>query len=181
MVLRTATLEDVPELGRLIESSARELGRLDYTIEQIEAALGTVWGVDSQLIRDQTYFAVDENQRIIGCGGWSRRKALFGADALTRGEAELLDVSRDAARIRAFFVHPEYVRRGIGARLLERCEAEASAAGFGATELVATLGGERLYTRFGYQSLGAREYPLGRGKTITFVPMRKEPLVDGPL
>src|SRR5690242_14145614 len=98
MTIRPATLEDVAELQSLIASSARELGRCDYTAEQIEAALGSAWGVDTQLIRDGTYFVVVNNNALIACGGWSKRKALFGADSLTRGEPQLLDPKRDAAR-----------------------------------------------------------------------------------
>jgi GNAT superfamily N-acetyltransferase len=176
LTIRLASSDDVEELQRLIAASARELGRGDYTSEQIEAALGSAWGVDTQLIRDQTYFVIMENGAIVACGGWSKRKALFGADSRTRAEPELLDPSRDAARIRAFFVHPLWARRGIGSLLLKECESEARAAGFHSAELAATLPGQRLYERFGYQSMGAREYPLRDELTITFVPMRKEQL-----
>ena len=176
LTIRAATFNDVEELQRLIATSARELGRDDYTSDQIEAALGSAWGVDTQLIRDQTYFVVVENGVIVACGGWSKRKALFGADSRARAEPELLDPSREAARIRAFFVHPDWVRRGIGTLLLKKCESEAEAAGFHSAELVATLPGQRLYERFGYRSMGAQEYPLRNELTITFVPMRKEEL-----
>ena len=172
--LRWATLEDVPELQRLIAQSVRELARNDYTAEQIEGALGSAWGVDTQLVRDKTYLVVLESGVIIACGGWSKRKALFGADALACGEPELLDAARDSARIRAFFVHPAWARRGIGTLLLRECEAEARAAGFRSLELVATLPGQRLYERFGFRSMGARDYPLREGLTITFVSMRKD-------
>ena len=174
--LRLATLDDVPELSRLIACSARELGKADYTSEQIEAALGSAWGVDTQLIRDGTYFVVLEADQIIACGGWSRRKALFGGDALTRAEPELLNPTIDPARIRAFFVHPWWSRHGLGTLLLAECEAAAKAAGFQSAELVATLPGERLYEKFGYRSLGAKEYPLREEVTIRFVGMRKDRL-----
>jgi GNAT superfamily N-acetyltransferase len=174
--LRLATLDDVPELSRLIACSARELGKTDYTSEQIEAALGSAWGVDTQLIRDETYFVVIESDQIIACGGWSKRKALFGGDTLTHAEPELLNPTIDPARIRAFFVHPWWARHGLGTLLLAQCQSAAKAAGFYSAELVATLPGERLYQRFGYRSLGQREYPLRDGLTITFVPMRKDQL-----
>jgi N-acetylglutamate synthase-like GNAT family acetyltransferase len=174
--LRRATLDDVPELARLIAWSARELGRTDYTSEQIEAALGSAWGVDTQLIRDGTSFAIIERGQIIACGGWSKRKALFGADALSSTEPQLLNPQTDAARIRAFFVHPQWSRRGLGSLLLDQCESEARRSSFQCAELVATLPGERLYQRFGYRSLAAYEYPLRQGLTITFVPMRKDRL-----
>ncbi len=171
--LREASLADIPELERLIAASARVLAFADYTEAQIEAAIGTAWGVDSQLIRDGTYFVVPAGDILVACGGWSWRRTLFGGDAQAGREGDALDPAREAARIRAFFVHPEWARRGLGRAILERCEHEARAHGFRAAELVATLPGERLYRTFGYTSLGPAEYPLPGGLTITFVPMRK--------
>src|SRR5215216_2638357 len=98
-VLRAATLSDIPILTRVIAESARGLGRADYTEQQIEAALGTAWGVDSELIRDGTYFVVEADGEIAACGGWSRRRTLFGADAGPGRESDLLDPAREAARI----------------------------------------------------------------------------------
>src|SRR6478672_11743816 len=103
LLIRHATAVDLADLQQLIALSARELSRADYTSEQIEAALGSAWGVDTQLIRDQTYFVVLDENFLVACGGWSKRKALFGADSVTRLEPEFLNPSRDAARIRAFF------------------------------------------------------------------------------
>ena len=174
MTIRPATLADIPTLEELIAASARALARNDYTTEQIEGALGSAWGVDTQLIRDETYFAVLEGSSVIACGGWSKRQALFGADRLAGAEPALLDPAKDAARIRAFFVHPDWARRGIGRTLLARCEAEARAAGFRSAELVATLPGQRLYERHGYKADERRNYPLPTGGEIAFVPMRKE-------
>lgn len=171
--LRAARVEEVAMLQELIEMSARALGRKDYSGEQIEAALKGAWGVDSQLIRDGTYFAVEVEGRLAGCGGWSRRKTLFGGDAHAAREAELLDPAKDAARIRAFFVHPDFARRGIGRMLLERCEAEARREGFQAAELVATLPGVRLYVACGYEEVERREYELPGGVEIEFVTMRR--------
>ena len=171
--LRQATLEDIPVLERLIADSARGLSRHDYTQAQIEAAVGTAWGVDSALIRDGTYFVVEAGTQIVACGGWSRRKTLFGGDQQAGRQSELLDPARDSARIRAFFVHPDWARRGIGRALLERCEAEALACGFRSAELLATLPGHRLYGAFGYVGDDAAEYPLPGDLTIQFVPMRK--------
>ena len=171
--LRPATLADVPALERLIGVSARALCRDDYTAAQIEAAIGTAWGVDRELIHDATYFVVDAEDVIVACGGWSRRRTLFGGDAQPGRQSEILDPERDAARIRAFFVHPDWARRGLGMALLERCEAEARASGFTAAELVATLPGQHLYRTFGYVGEERVEYPLADGLTIAFVPMRK--------
>jgi GNAT superfamily N-acetyltransferase len=172
--IRPATVGDVPALERLIADSSRALSREDYSPEQIEAALGSAWGVDTQLIADGTYFVVECGGMIAGCGGWSRRKTLFGSDARKDREPDLLDPARDAAKIRAFFVHPEWARKGIGRALLDRCEAEAAAAGFHASELMATLPGRRLYQACGYRAGDPIQYPLRAGLTIEFVPMRKE-------
>jgi N-acetylglutamate synthase-like GNAT family acetyltransferase len=173
LIIRNATIEDVDALRELIEASARELGKRDYTPEQIEAALKGAWGVDTQLIRDKTYFVVEADKKLAGCGGWSRRKTLFGSDARAGREPELLEPHKDAARIRAFFVHPDFARRGIGRKLLERCEAEAKKEGFTRAELAATLPGVRLYEACGYEKVERMEYPLGEGVTIDFVTMRK--------
>jgi GNAT superfamily N-acetyltransferase len=174
--LRKATLDDIPVLEGLIARSARELSRDDYSDAQIEAALGTAWGVDTELIRDETYFVAEAAGEIVACGGWSRRKTLFGADAHADRKSDVLDAARDSARIRAFFVRPDWARRGIGRALLARCEAEARAHGFRSAELVATLPGQRLYALSGYAGGERVEYPLGTGLTIEFVPMKKDPI-----
>ena len=174
--LRKATPEDVPVLERLIAESGRVLSRGDYTNEQIEAALRAAWGVDSELIRDGTYFVAEAEGAIVACGGWSRRGTLFGGDAQPGRHSALLDPATDAARIRAFFVRPDWARRGIARAILARCEAEARAQGFHAAELVATLPGERLYRALGYAGDRRVSYPLPDGLTIDFVPMRKDPL-----
>jgi GNAT superfamily N-acetyltransferase len=166
-------LDDVPALEALIAASARAFGRADYTDAQIDAALGTAWGVDTELVRDGTYFVVEVDGAIVACGGWSRRRTLFGADAQPGRESALLDPTVDAARIRAFFVHPAHGRRGIGRALLEHCEHAARREGFRAAELMATLPGQRLYGAFGYASGNPMEHPLPGGLTIRFVPMRK--------
>ena len=129
--------------------------------------------MDSELIRDGTYFVAEADSRIVGCGGWSRRRTLFGGDAQPGRRSELLDPARDSARIRAFFVHLNWARRGIGRAILEKCEAEARANGFRSTELLATLPGERFYRALGYTGDERAEYPLPDGVTIDFIPMRK--------
>jgi GNAT superfamily N-acetyltransferase len=174
--IRTATLADVPSIEALVAVSARELGADDYTAEQIDAALLGAWGVDTELIRDGTYFVGHARHEIAICGGWSRRATAFGGDAYERRESRLLDPEREAARIRAFFVHPHWARQGLGSRLLALCEREARAAGFSKAELVSTLPGERLYARHGYVSAGRRTYALPGGATIEFIPMRKSSL-----
>src|SRR5580698_5267667 len=137
--LRKATHDDRPALQVLIARSARELGAGDYRPEQIEGALLGAFGVDTQLIDDGTYFVVESEGVLVGCGGWSRRRTLFGGDAHSERNAQELDPNVDAAKIRAFFVDPDHARRGIGKTLLEHCETEARAQGFTRFELMGTL------------------------------------------
>ena len=171
--LRKARLDDAPVLDRLIGESVRGLSRGDYTDAKIEAALGTAFGLDSELIRDGTYFVAEVATDIVACGGWSRRKTLFGGDQQARRESGLLDPIRDSARIRAFFVRPDRARCGIGSALIERCESEALACGFRSVELMATRPGHRLCRAFGYVGDERIEYSLPAGITIEFIPTRK--------
>lgn len=171
--IRNATLADKPVLEALIARSARELSKGDYTSEQVEGALRGAFGVDTQLIADGTYFVVESDGKIAGCGGWSKRRTLFGSDARTERDATLLDPRRDAAKIRAFFVDPDYARRGIGRAILEHCESAARVHGFSKFELMATLPGVRLYREYGYVGERKIEYPVGDGVMIEFVPMTK--------
>ncbi len=171
--IRPAQLADIPILENVIAASARGLGSPHYTPEQVEAALGTAWGVDSQLILDGTYFAVESNDGVLACGGWSRRGTYFGSDRQANRDPALLDPAKDAARIRAFFVLPEWSRRGIGRAVLARCEAAAKAEGFLRAELVATLPGHRLYRQCGYEGDETVRHVLPGGMLIDFIPMRK--------
>jgi GNAT superfamily N-acetyltransferase len=172
--LRLATVADGPTLRDLIARSIRALGADDYTPEQIEAALLGAFGVDSALVRDQTYFVIETRSGdIVGCGGWSRRKTLFGSDTRESRDDSWLDPAVDAARIRAFFIDSRHARRGLGRMLLERCEAEAAGAGFTEFALMATLPGKRLYEVCGYVGDQRIEHPLPGGLSITFVPVTK--------
>jgi len=173
--IRPATLADRPALEVLIARSARELSTDDYTPEQIEGALRGAFGVDTQLILDGSYFVADAAGKLIGCGGWSRRRTLFGGDANTDRDADELDPRVDAAKIRAFFVDPDHARQGIGQALLERCEAEAKARGFSRFELMATLPGVKLYAANGYVTGERVRYQLYPGVDlwIEFLPMSK--------
>jgi GNAT superfamily N-acetyltransferase len=170
---RKAVLADIATLQALIADSAWGLSRADYSDAQIEAALQSAWGVDSQLIRDRTYWVAECGANLVACGGWGWRRTLFGGDAQAGRDCEALDPTRDAARIRAFFVHPAWARRGLGSQMLAQCERDARADGFRSLELVATLPGERFYRVRGYVSQGAREFTLPQNQTMTFVPMRK--------
>jgi GNAT superfamily N-acetyltransferase len=173
LTIRKARLDERATLEALIAVSARELSKGDYSDAQLDRAIGTVFGVDTELIEDGTYLVAEVEGRLAGCGGWSRRKTLFGADALPGRSSELLDPSRDAAKIRAFFVHPDYARRGVGRAILEACEQAARGAGFKALELMATLPGERLYRTLGFEGDPPVDYDLGAELMIRFVPMRK--------
>lgn len=172
--LRLATLEDIEGLKQLIAVSAHGLNSEHYTPEQVESILKYVYGVDTQLILDQTYFVVLNGETPIGCGGWSRRKTLYGGDQhKTDATDNLLDPAIDAARIRAFFVHPNWARRGIGSQLMQACEDAARAAGFRAMELMATLTGELLYARFGFQAVEAVDVSLPDGNIMKVRRMTK--------
>ena len=164
---------DLPALGPLIAASARELSRDDYTPEQVEGALAGAFGTDTQLIRDGSYFVIEVDGELAGCGGWSRRRTLFGGDRRVDRDGTELDPAKDAAKIRAFFIHPDYARRGLGSLMLEHCEQDAMAHGFTRFELMGTLPGARLYAARGYQASEPIEWPLGNGLVIPFVPMRK--------
>jgi GNAT superfamily N-acetyltransferase len=172
--LRAATDADIPVIAALIETSVRGLQAEDYSVEQMNGAIGTVFGVDSQLIADGTYFVVETESGVLaGCGGWSKRATLFGADAAAVRENKLLDPRVDAARIRAFFVHPDWARQGIGSLLLEACEQAAVEGGFARLELGATLTGERLYSARGYCAVERIEVPLVNGATLPVIRMTK--------
>jgi len=172
-VLRTATTADVPALRELIARSARGLSTADYREAQVEGALQGAFGVDSQLLLDQTYFAVERDGVLVGCGGWSYRATLFGGDARAGRSNDRLDPATQPAKIRAFFVDPAHARQGIGSLLLTRCEREAKAAGFSRVELMATLPGVKLYRARGYVGRPMVHYDVGLGESIEFVPMQK--------
>ncbi len=176
--IRKATPADVPALGQLIDASVRGLQAEDYTPTQIESALATVFGVDSQLIADGTYFIAEAKRHdgttLAGCGGWSKRKTLYGSDHWTRREDELLNPRVDAAKIRAFFVHPSWARRGVGSLILKACEDAAAAAGFKQCEMGATLTGVKLFGAKGYVALESISVPLNNGEGLPVVRMAKQ-------
>jgi GNAT superfamily N-acetyltransferase len=174
-VVRLATEQDVPTLKQLIPTSVRALSAGYYTDRQIESALIHIFGVDSQLIADGTYFAVEveADGRIVGCGGWSKRKTLYGGDQMKGGVDDLLDPTHDAARIRAFFVDPAWARRGVGRRIIEACEAAARQAGFRQMELGATLPGEPLYAAMGYAVTDRFDIAMPDGEVLPAAHMAK--------
>ena len=205
-LLRPATSADIPRLREIIHASVRTLQAADYTPAQLEGALESVYGVDTQLIADGTYFAVEvpaedpENSpesvgarhgvpaettsqsfhpratppTIIACGGWSKRKTLYGGDQFAQREDSLLDPARDAAKIRAFFVHPQWARRGLGTLILAACEDAARAAGFTRLEMGSTLTGVPFYRAHGYTAQESLQVPLSNGETLAILRMAKE-------
>jgi GNAT superfamily N-acetyltransferase len=175
---RVAHEDDISALHSLIEASVRGLQAGDYTPAQIEGALGTVLGLDTQLIRDQTYFVVEADCAdgaitLAGCGGWSKRKTLFGSDGASIREPELLDPQTDAAKVRAIFVHPDFARRGLGSLILAHVEAAAHAAGFTHFEMGSTLTGVPLYRLKGYVEVECIAVPLRNGEALPVVRMVK--------
>ena len=177
--IRRAASADTPRLRELIEASVRKLQAEDYSKEQMEGALESVFGVDSQLIEDGTYFVAEarnsaaDSWEIAGCGGWSKRRTLFGGDAWTGREDSLLDPRTDAAKIRAFFVHPHWARKGVGGRILAACEDAAKAAGFARYEMGATLTGAKLFGARGYLEIDRIQVPLKNGATLPVIRMEK--------
>jgi GNAT superfamily N-acetyltransferase len=189
--IRVAVPADVPAMRDLIKLSVRRLQSEDYSPEQMEAALRTVFGVDSQLIADGTYLAAEvfpvrntscsagdqirgDAPILVGCGGWSKRKTLYGGDRWRERQDDLLDPGCDAAKIRAFFIHPDWARHGFGTKVLDACEAAARAAGFTRFEMGATLTGAKLFGRRGYVPVQKIEVPLENGIALPIIHMSKE-------
>lgn len=168
--LRAAAPSDVGALNVLIRESVLGLSQSDYSPEQLESALAHLFGIDTRLIDDGTYYVIEEDGRAIACGGWSRRRTLFGGDQYAARSDDDLDPATDAARIRAFFVRPDCARRGVASRLLDECARAARAAGFRRLELMSTLPGKPFYTRRGFRALedvalelpGGVRFPLTR-------------------
>jgi GNAT superfamily N-acetyltransferase len=167
-------MDDRERIKQLIADSARHLSRAHYNNTQIEAAIVTVFGVDTTLIEDGTYFVAEMDSALAGCGGWSKRKTLFGGDQYTSRDVGYIDPKSDPAKIRAFFVHPDFARRGVARAILSRCEAEARDQGFRALELAATLPGIEFYKSCGFSETGNFDLDLGDGVMLELVPMRKE-------
>ena len=173
MHLRVATSADVPALRALIEASARGLSAGFYTPAQVEAALAHVFGVDTQLIADGTYFVVEAPGGPAAAGGWSARRTLYGGDQMKGGSDPRLDPAAEPARIRAFFVHPRWARRGLARRLYADCARAAWDAGFRELELMATRPGEPLYTALGFAVVERVTVALPGAVEVPFARMRR--------
>jgi GNAT superfamily N-acetyltransferase len=197
-LVRLARDDDVAGIEELIPLSVRELKGSHYSTAQVEAALGSVFGVDRQLISDGTYYVIEKapgdgrvsagvaaagkpplpvhgaTPVIVGCGGWSKRQTLFGSDHQTNRDDAELNPAEDSARIRAFFVHPGWARRGLGRAILNQCEKGIRAAGFKSIELAATLPGVPFYSACGYVCGERSDVPLKNGLSLAIVRMTKQ-------
>jgi GNAT superfamily N-acetyltransferase len=179
--IRPAVSADIPVLRDLIDASVRRLQSGDYSPKQIDSALRTVFGVDTQLVNDGTYLLVEaviagsqKKPVIVACGGWSKRKTLYGGDRWRDRQDDMLDPATDAAKIRAFFIHPDWARQGIGTLLLDACESAARAAGFTRFEMGATLTGAKLFEKRGYFAMERVEVPLEGDITLPIIHMVKD-------
>lgn len=172
--IRVAQIDELQTLENLIPDSVRALSKEFYSEAQIEGGIQEIFGVDTQLIHDGTYYVVEVDGHVAACGGWSKRKTTYGADKMKQAADNLLDPQKDPARVRAFFVDPKWARRGIGKGLLERCIKDAKAAGFTAIFLVATLPGEQLYKRYGFEVIRRHDHQLSSGLDFPIVDMQKK-------
>lgn len=177
-LLRLATVADLPALERLIGDSVRGLSRPYYDERQIESGLRYVFGPDTRIIADGSYFVADAGGTIVAAGGWSRRRTLYGGDQMKGAADPPLDPAVDAARIRAFFVHPRHARRGLARALFAACARDAWAAGFRGLELMATAPGEPFYAALGFAVVERVAVPLPGGVVVPFARMTR-PLAPG--
>ncbi len=172
--VRLAVEQDKPALNALIQASGIGLSAGFYSDEQAAAITRDVFGVDSALVADGTYFAIEADGIIVACGGWSKRATDFGGDQAKSGTDRPLDPATEPARIRAFFVDPALPRRGLGSMLMAHCTAAALANGFKALELVSTMPGVPLYLRHGFRPLDDITLSLSGGVSVRLTRMRKE-------
>ena len=172
-LLRPVREADLAALRALIERSAASLSVGFYTQQQTESVTREVFGVDSQLVADGTYYAIETEGAIVACGGWGKRSTSFGGDQAKSAPERLLDPATEAAKIRAFFVDPAWARRGLGSMLMTHCAAQAAAAGFGMLELVSTMPGVPLYRALGFAEVEPFDLLLSRGVRVPVVRMRR--------
>lgn len=172
-MIRKAVRADLPEIERVMRASMADLGANFYDAQQTASAVQYIAIADVQLVDDDTYFVIEEDGRVIACGGWSARTKLFSGPSSQMTEAGLLDPVKDAGRIRAMFVDPAHARRGLGRRILEASEADAARAGFRTFELMATLPGVPLYRACGYEEIERATIELPDGVQLDCIRMRR--------
>jgi GNAT superfamily N-acetyltransferase len=175
-LIRQAKHADESEMRHLIERSIRVLQKTDYTSQQMDGALGHTLGLDTQLVNDGTYFVampISHPELIVGCGGWSFRKTLYGSNHVPSRDNTLLDPATEPAKIRAIFVHPDWARQGLGTLLLKHSEDAARQAGFRTMEMGSTLTGVPLYLLNGYMKREAVDIPLPNGESLPIIHMVK--------
>ena len=165
-------MADLAELKALMAMAIRHLVGAYLDAVRVEASF-EIMGVDTQLIEDGTYFVIESEGRIAGCGGWSRRATLFGGDHSAGRDARLLDPESEPARVRGMYTHPDFARRGIGWLVLSLCETAAAREGFRSLELVATVAGEPLYSAYGFSVIERIEVPTSKAVTIPCARMSK--------
>jgi GNAT superfamily N-acetyltransferase len=173
VILRSASDRDVARLRQLISDSAQGLSTGYYSTAQITACITQVFGVDTQLIADGSYYVIETDNELAAAGGWSARKNLYGGDQMKSGPDPMLQPPIDAARIRAFFVHPDWSRRGLARRLYEHCSHAAWTAGFRRFELMATLPGVPFYSKLGFEPIENVVVTLTGGINVPFVRMTR--------
>ncbi len=171
MPIRLATADDIAVLVPLMEAAIEVLQKGFLEDDQIESSKA-IMGIDRQLIDDGTYFVVEIDGNVAGCGGWSRRATLYGGDHSAGRNAALLDPATEPARVRAMYTHPDFARRGVGRLVLEACEAAAAVEGFTTLELMATRSGRPLYESFGFQPVEDVHDASG-GAPVPLMRMRK--------
>jgi GNAT superfamily N-acetyltransferase len=172
LTLRLAVPEDLQALRALMNAAIGELLNPFLSPEEVAASF-EIMGLDSQLVADGTYFVVEEDGALAGCGGWSRRATLFGGDHSAGRDAALLDPARDAARVRAMYTHPDHVRKGVGRLILDACESAAAGEGFARCEMAATMAGEPLYRACGYTEIERFSASTSQGIEVPLVRMGK--------
>lgn len=169
---RIAQEADIAALRELMNLAIDHLQGDVLTPEQVRVS-HAVMGIDTQLVRDGTYFIVESDGALAGCGGWSPRATLYGGDHSAGRNARMLDPAREAARVRAMYTHPDHVRKGVGRLVLELCENAARAAGFSRVEMMATMAGQRLYAACGYEALAGVTYDIVDGIEVPLIRMGK--------
>lgn len=172
---RPATVDDTLAIGRLVEASIRGSGAELYDQDQLTSSLKHLYGIDQQLIADGTYYVVERDHEIVAAGGWSFRRTTYGGDQFEDSrDPSRRDPRLEPAVIRAFYVHPDHKRQGLGRLLHETCEAAARAAGFRKLELLSTEMGAVFYRELGYVMGETEHADLPDGIRIPIIHMVKQ-------